>query len=524
MDINVMKFGGTSVDRMDVVSDIVESEASRDNNKAVAVVSAFSGETNKLLKIADKILDDEAVFRTPGAFLGLFHEVVQGTVNRASRLLEEEQFPRDLQEKVLQDIREYLLKQIVHLEDQILWACEYYRLDDVDGRNYIVDRVVGLGEVFSAHVLAKVFTVRSKVGQVYEDVNLSDVFEASIPPRVFRDSAGEEIDQEALYTLLSQEIANRVNHILASGNVPIVTGYAGYIPGGILQTIDRGYTDSTAAMAARGLKNSTGRKGNVRLTIMKEVDGLLSADPRIVGADKAQLRTKAHFDEAAELSDLAGMKAINPHGIWVLDGQGVDIHVKNTFKPEGPGTLISLSDDPEVTGVRFISGKRGQTMFRVSSGKMIEQKGVAADIFQVCKQEGISVDAITTSARTVAFSVDGKNAKNEKLVALLGKYGRVDMKENMAIVCCIGNQMADRKGLLSWLSGILAGHDINIEFDGGDGDRNITFIVAEDDYEKAINALHQWPFYPNIRSAVRGAIGVVKSMLSGMKMGKKKAA
>lgn len=490
MDINVMKFGGTSVDRMDLVGDIVEHEV-LSGRKAVAVVSAFSGETNKLLKIADAVLDGGDILKTPGAFRGLFDEVVDGTLNRASRELSGENLPPDSRESVLRSIEGYLREQIGRLEAQVAWASEHYRQHDEQRKNYIIDRIVGLGEVFSAHVLAKVFTVRSKIDRVYEDVNLGDVFDASAPPVLFKNGYEGEIDQEVLYTTLSQEIAMRVNDVLAGGSTPIVTGYAGYIPGGILNTIDRGYTDSTAAMAARGLKQTRGKNGRVKLTIMKEVDGLLSADPKLVGKGNARLRTRAHFDEAAELSDLAGMKAINPHGIWVLDGQGVDIHVKNTFNPQGQGTLISLTDDPEVTGVRFISGKKGQTMFRVSSGKMIEQKGVAADIFQVCRQQGISVDAITTSARTVAFSVDGKDARNEPLAALLSRYGRVDMKDKMAIVCCIGNQMADQKGLLSWLSGLLAANGINIEFDGGDGDRNVTFIINEPDYEKAVEVLHQ---------------------------------
>ncbi len=491
MDINVMKFGGTSVDRMDLVGDIVEHGIETGNN-AVAVVSAFSGETNKLLKIADAVLDGgEQIFKTPGVFRGLFDEVVEGTLDRAGRQLSQENVPADSRESVLRGIEVYVRGQIDGLEAQIAWASEHYRGNDVQRKNYVVDRIVGLGEVFSAHVLAKVFSIRSKIDKVYEDVNLGNVFDASAPPMLFKNGYEGEIDQEVLYTTLSREIAARVDEVLSRGSTPIVTGYAGYIPGGILNTIDRGYTDSTAAMTARGLKQIRGKNGRVQLTIMKEVDGLLSADPKLVGKNSALLRTRAHFDEAAELSDLAGMKAINPHGIWVLDGQGVDIHVKNTFNPGGQGTLISLTDDPEVTGVRFISGKKGQTMFRVSSGKMIEQKGVAADIFQVCRQQGISVDAITTSARTVAFSVDGKHARNESLAMLLSRYGRVDKKDHMAIVCCIGNQMADQKGLLSWLSGLLAANGINIEFDGGDGDRNVTFIINEPDYEKAVGVLHQ---------------------------------
>ena len=69
--------------------------------------------------------------------------------------------------------------------------------------------------------------------------------------------------------------------------------------------------------------------------------------------------------------------------------------------------------------------------------------------------------------------------------------------------------MADKKGLLSWLSGILAAEGINIAFDGGDGKRNITFIIEDMDFESAVRSLHKGYFSPDeesVRKVVRALV------------------
>lgn len=509
MNATVMKFGGTSVDQIGLVTDLVAVEKQQ-GGTPIAVVSAFSGETNKLIVIAQDVLKNPEQFDDPVVFMARFQPIVDGVVERVHQHAKQENLGEATTAEIVSVVRDYLEEQVARVVTYIGVAMDQ-KTEPQKLQTYIVDQIVGLGEIFSAKVLAAFMTVRSGLRQVYRDINLGDVFQIYESGKV-TDEQGS-VDQEKLYQTVSLEIAKRVSACLERGALPVVTGYVGYIPGGILNTIDRGYTDSTAAMTARGMKRLSGGKDEVKLEIWKEVDGLLSADPKIVGKDKAKLRKNAHFDEAAELSDLAGMKAINPHGIWVLDGEGIPIHVKNTFDPEGPGTFISQIDDLEQRGVRFISGKKGQTVFRVSSSKMIEQKGVAAKIFGACAAENISVDAISTSARTVAFSVDRKDARNESLVAVLSGIGNVNVQDDMAIVCCIGSDMGDRKGLLSWLSGILAANDINIEFDGGDGDRNITFIVQEADYDKAIKVLHEYVFSPTPDVVHRGVKKVIDPFL-----------
>jgi len=480
----VMKFGGTSVDRMDAVGDLIEAGIGS-GSVPVGVVSAFSGETNKFIQIAGSINQDFRKFERPSQVAAYFSEIINGTVERAGKLLERDQFPESEREGVLRSMEGYLRVKVLDFAREIL---DLYPDNSDDGRQDILieDRVVGLGEIFAAYVLANMMTVRSSLKKVYTDINLNDVLK--INKRI-----DGPIDQEKLYTQISSQIAKRIMGCVSRGELAIVTGYVGFVPGGILQTIDRGYTDSTAAMTARGLKNLD-PAAHVKLEIWKEVDGLMSADPRIVG-NTVKLRTKAHYDEAAELSDLAGMKAINPHGIWVLDGQGIQIHVRNTSKPEGPGTLISMEDDQEVDGVRFISGKKGQTTFRVSSSKMIEQKGVLARIFKPCADLGISVGAISTSARTVVFSVDSSSARNVALVDVLSGIGKVEIKDGMAIICCIGSNLNQQPmDLKTRLSGILAENGIRVDFDGGDGERNITFVIKEQDHDKAIRVLHKGIF------------------------------
>ena len=128
---------------------------------------------------------------------------------------------------------------------------------------------------------------------------------------------------------------------------------------------------------------------------------------------------------------------------------------------------------------------------RVESMEMIGEEGWASKIFKICKKLNISVDAITTSEMSISFSIEGNHPNKKQLEVALQKFGKVEVTDNLAFVCCIGQGMRYQQGLLYKLTGILNREGINIEFDCGDPDRNVTFIIADADYEKAIRALHK---------------------------------
>lgn len=492
---SVMKFGGTSVDNINEVATIVGFEAKK--AQPIMVVSAYSGQTDVLKSITQNILQNPSLWSYQSLYFAL-EPVLDYAMKKAGEQCPGHSFT------VLSSIYQYLVECINEVIREILSILDVLPAKDSshitpEFRTYIEDRIIGLGEVFSAHILAKVLSTRTELARVFEDVSLVDIFNADP-----QSSPVLPDQKDAFFEEASQKIAAKIQAVLDRGNVPVVTGYMGYLPGGILKTIDRGYTDSTAALTAVALLHMGIDPEHIRLQIWKEVPGLMTADPRIVEPNYnsktqrragdfkvAKVRSHASFTEAAELADLGGMKAINPNGIWILDGKGIELQVRSTFDPESSGTIITESEDLNERGIRFISGKGGQMMYRVKSNKMVEQNGVAAKIFNACAELGISVDAITTSGTTVSFSMSANHERKVELEERLSRIGSFELCENMALVCCIGNSMRYMKGLLRELSGILSDNDINIEFDCGDPDNNVTFVVNEADFKKAIKSLHQ---------------------------------
>ncbi len=477
------------MDNLQQVASLIDNQAKK--TTTVAVVSAFSGVTDRLLAIAAEVI--EKPIKDKGRFVKLTQEVVQDSIKKVYPSLS------NYQQSRVPEWKDFIGLAIKKIAEEIMELQESRDAGKLKNKEFsilIQDRICGIGEFLSSFVLARFLTMRGLVSG--QHVDLSTI--------IARDDRKKEEyleSKELLYGNLIHDIRKKLRGAFLEKQLPVVGGYIGYIPGGILQTIDRGYTDSTAALTAAAARSlESGFKG-VRLQIWKEVPGLMSSDPRLVepgynardhvrasNFKVAKLRSRVSFVEAAELSVLGGMKAINPNGIHVLDGQGILLEVRNTFEPDHPGTLISDVDDAEVSGVRFISGKKKQIIYRVRSNKMVNQSGVAGAIFNLCSELKVAVDAITTSGTTVAFSVDGKASHLDQLLKGLQKIGTVRVYPDRALVCCIGNSMANSVGLLGRLAGILSKNGINIEFDGGDAENNITFIVEEKDCDNAIKALH----------------------------------
>lgn len=490
-----MKFGGTSVDNINEVATIVGLEAKK--AQPIMVVSAYSGQTDVLKGIVKNVLNDPSLWNYQSLYFAL-EPVLDYTMKKAGEQCTDHNFA------LLSSVYQHLVVCINGVIGEILAITDDLSVKDPSSlspeiRTYIEDRIIGLGEVFSAHVLANVLSTRTELARVFESVSLVDIFDADSQSSPVLPDQKDAFFEEAI-----QKIAARIQAVLDRGNVPVVTGYMGYLPGGILKTIDRGYTDSTAALTAAALLHMGIDPEQIRLQIWKEVPGLLSADPRIVEPNYdpkkqrratdfkvAKLRERATLTEAAELADLGGMKAVNPNAIWILDGKGIELQVRSTFDPESPGTIIDDVERSDLQGIRFISGKKGQAMYRVKSNRMVDQSGVAEKIFSAAADMGISVDMITTSATSVVFSVDAKHPRRTELEEKLAEIGKVKPYEKMALVCAIGNNLEESVGLLSKLSGFLALRGINIYFDGGNADDNLTFAIKEEQFEDAIKSLHE---------------------------------
>src|SRR5215831_9887021 len=303
----VQKFGGTSVgnsERLRNVADIVG--ATRADSEVIAVVSAMSGTTKAegttslLLAAADAAVARRGFAVELGQILKA-HEAATLAIDDAAA--------RDA-------ARAFVTEELERLR-AFLDAISVIR--ELSPRSR--DVIPATGERLSARVLAGVLAGR---GVPSRFVDLS-----SVVPEAERD-----VDP-AFFRRLQASLASSCKP--TAGEVPVVTGFFGMVPGGLLAAVGRGYTDFTAAMIAAGLGNAVARE----LQVWKEVDGIFTSDPRKVPA--ARVLPRMSPAEAAELTYF-GSEVLHPFTMERVVTASVPIRLKNTFRPSGAGTIIAPYD------------------------------------------------------------------------------------------------------------------------------------------------------------------------------------
>ncbi|TPX42940.1 aspartate kinase [Synchytrium endobioticum] len=299
----------------------------------------------------------------------------------------------------------------------------------------------------------------------------------------------------AFYTYLTA----RLRATLARGPcVPVVTGYLGPVPGSLLGTIGRGYTDLTAALVAVAVDGA-------ELQIWKEVDGIFTADPR--KAPKARLLASISPEEAAELT-YYGSEVIHPFTMAQVIRARIPIRIKNTFRPDGAGTVI-LPNGMAVDGAgashvsqskkaraenhpTAVTIKDDVTVINVHSNRKSVSHGFFASIFTTLDKFGIVVDLIATSEVHISMAL-GPNVLDPRLdmaIAELRAHGDVDVIKDLAILSLIG-QLKHMIGIASRMFTVLAKHGVNIEMiSQGASEINISCVIEAKFAEVAIRAVH----------------------------------
>jgi aspartate kinase len=300
--------------------------------------------------------------------------------------------------------------------------------------------------------------------------------------------------------------------------VPVITGYFGKVPGGLLDQIGRGYTDLCAALVAVGV--------NAReLQIWKEVDGIFTADPRKVPT--ARLLDSVTPSEAAELT-FYGSEVIHPYTMDQVIKASIPIRIKNVMNPRNPGTVIYPDpiDDirnkkPGLFRNRSISNLAQQnkpkrptavtikpkiTVLNVHSKKRTRAHGFLMSIFSTLDKHGLSVDLISSSEVHVSMALHSEgamlsgqgeeemkieNASLQGAVDDLSKWGDIDLVPGMAIISLVGRQLRSMVGISGRFFSTLGDHGINIEMiSQGASEINISCVIEEREANRALNVVH----------------------------------
>ncbi len=279
--------------------------------------------------------------------------------------------------------------------------------------------------------------------------------------------------------------------LLAAGKVVVMPGYLGRGPDGEVVTLGRGGSDFSAAILARSIGASS-------VTLWKEVDGLMTADPKRV--NRARVLAELHYREAGELA-FYGAKVLHPRTMIPLVDRGIPLHVRNTFRESLQGTRIAGDVKPGEYPVKALTAIHRQALIAIEGSGMIGVPGVAARAFTALSQAGHSVSMISqaSSEASICFVIPEPEATHaisalEETFAPERKMKLIDRiraERDVALIAVVGLGMRGRPGIAARTFSALSGERVNVlAIAQGSSELNITVAIAEADVTRALLALH----------------------------------
>ena len=434
-----MKFGGTSVgrpERMHQVKDLI----TRSTEPTLVVLSALSGTTNALVGIgealaaADKALAKERIDSLHAHYLNFYPELLKSPAARTKA------------EDILKEHFEFL---------NILLKISF---------NEAIQRdILAQGELLST----KLFHT------LLEELGISSVLLPALDFMSIDENSEPELGKisERLKAQLSQHPDQRLF---------ITQGYICKNHRGEVDNLKRGGSDYTASLVAAAVQASV-------CEIWTDIDGMHNNDPRVV--DRTRPIAELSFDEAAELAYF-GAKILHPASIWPAQLHNVPVRLLNTMDPAAAGTLIKA--EVAETGVKAIAAKDGITAINIKSSRMLLAYGFLRRIFEVFEAFKTPIDMITTSEVAVSVTIDDLSHLDQ-IVEELRRFGTVEVDPNQAIICVVGNQVAETKGSISAVMDSLVDIPIRMVSFGG-SKHNVSILVDAQHKVQALKSLNEGVF------------------------------
>jgi len=470
----VHKFGGTSVadaERYRAAAEIVLARASYE--RVGIVVSAMSGVTNGLIHSVDLAASRDESYQAKLRELQTRH---LETIEKLSLTTAQ---TATLRETIVSDFKAI---------EEVLRGIWITRIPS----ERITEFVAGHGELWSARML-----------HAYLEANghSSTWLDARTVLIVEPDNNTVVIDWK-----VSQENMNVWLADHADTDFVVITGYVAATHDGSATTLKRNGSDLSASIFAALLDADS-------VTIWTDVDGVFSADPRRV--PDAIVIPELSYQEAAELAYF-GAKVIHPNTMAPAIAQNITVWIKNSFKPEAPGTRISASSPPDFP-IKGFAAVEDMALINVEGTGMIGVPGVAHKLFGALRAVGVSIVMISqaSSEHSICFAVPSAHAVlakktiEEIFFAELqrGEVQTVDLRESCCIVAMVGEGMIERLGMAGQFFSALGKAGVNVRaIAQGSSERNISAVIEQHEATKALRALHS-AFYLSSQTLSIGVIG-----------------
>ena len=390
----VLKFGGTSVQNPEMMDATLAIVAAQIDRAPVLVASAMSKVTDQLQEIAKLV--------------------------GAGKDAEAQALSSSIEERHLSCARSFLT-------GQNLASCES------ELRNVCVE----LSAIIKALAMLKEWSKRSNDAFLSFGERLSTIVllhrarERGIDAELFDSRELVKTDETFTAAVPIEDLTNRLISSRVRprpGTMAILPGYIASTTGGATTTLGRGGSDYTATIVGAALRAE-------EVQIWTDVSGIMTADPRIVKA--ARTIEQISYREAAELAYF-GAKVIHPATIQPAVNLGIPVLVKNTFRPEDPGTRI-IANIPR-NGLKAIACKKGISLVSVSSSRMLLAYGFLRRIFEIFEKYQTPVDLIATSEVSVSVTIDNPTAVNS-IARDLSEIGTVGVEAEKSIICLVGQDL-----------------------------------------------------------------------------------
>jgi aspartate kinase len=446
-----MKFGGTSVADADAMSRVIgiitrHLESNPTDRPPLVVVSALSKVTDRLIeagRLAGNGEADEAA--------KLLGDLLDRHLGVASALVGADG---------LKTLAATLTEEFSTLSRSVR-ALAASR--EVSPRSH--DGIVAMGELASSRIVAAALA-SVKIPAVWIDARAVLVTDD--------EHTGAVPDMDATCARSRDLIGTE----LGAGRVPVLGGFIGATANGVTTTLGRGGSDYSAAIFGACL-------GMDEIQIWTDVDGMLTADPRIVA--EPRLVPQLSFAEASELAYF-GAKVLHPSTILPAVAKNIPVRILNSRRPEVIGTRITAEGRSNNGQLTALACKRSVTVIDITSTRMLMAHGFLRRLFEVFERFRTSVDVVTTSEVSVSVTVDNTRRLDD-IVRSLRDFADVACEPDMAIVCAVGENLRADPALFARAVTSLDRIPLRLVSQAASR-RNITFVLRDSDVPEAMGRLH----------------------------------
>ncbi len=449
--MKVLKFGGTSVGSIESIKN-VKMIVEQCDESVIVVVSALGGITDKLIATANMACNGDAEYKDSLQQIRDRHaDVIAGVV------------PVQYRNEIESRINE-MLDELTNIYQGV------FLIKDLSSKT--LDTIVSYGERLSSTILSRVI----------EGITLFDSRSFIKTETQFNKHI---VDFEVTNSLIAETFAQQPLRSLVPGFI------SSDLATGDTTNLGRGGSDYTAAILAAALDAN-------RLEIWTDVDGFMTADPRVITS--AYVIDRLSFTEAMELCNF-GAKVIYPPTIYPVYHKNIPIVIKNTFNPSAPGTFISNDNNPNSKTIKGISSINDTCLITVTGLGMVGVVGVNSRIFNSLAQSGVSVFMVSQASSENSTSFAVRNADAELAVKVLNKEFATEIEQGemsparaereLATVAIVGENMKQAPGIAGKLFSTLGRSGINtIACAQGAQKMNISIVIKSCDLRKALNAIH----------------------------------